>query len=137
MQALRFDFSSEGSDYSIWTWKGDYLNLGAGCELGIYTRAEGKLGKSGHFKADPSLAMDITATLTFGGKEVGSFKGKHWWPGIFNPKLQGVKASDLTAQFTIDFTGKEKMYEDFKSKWGKEDSPWEFNDNDNSAILDF
>jgi len=81
--------------------------------------------------------MNITATLTFGGKEIGSFKGKHWWPGIFNPKLQGVKASDLKAQFTIDFRENKQLYEGFKSKWDKEDSPWKFNDNDYSAILTF
>ena len=22
--------------YVIWAWKGDYLNLGAGCEVGFY-----------------------------------------------------------------------------------------------------
>ena len=37
----------------------------------------------------------------------------------------------------VDFTGKEKMYEDFKNRWNKEDSPWKFNDNDYSAILNF
>ncbi len=30
------DFSIGDSEYRIWAWKGDYLNLGSGAEIGIY-----------------------------------------------------------------------------------------------------
>lgn len=34
-----FDITGDGIyDHIIWAWKGDYLNLGAGAELGIYKR---------------------------------------------------------------------------------------------------
>ena len=36
MQAKYFDFSYGGRSYRLWAWKGDYINLGAGAELGIY-----------------------------------------------------------------------------------------------------
>lgn len=36
MEKAKFEFSSGERDYIFWAWKGDYLNLGAGAELGIY-----------------------------------------------------------------------------------------------------
>ena len=137
METGRFDFSSGGKGYTLWGWKGDYLNLGAGCELGIYTRATGLAGLVGHFKVDKSLAMDMQASLTLNGKEVGSFKGIHWWATSFNPRVQGVKASDLKAQFTVNFGNNKQMYQDFKAKWDKKDSGWTFNDDNCSAKLNF
>jgi hypothetical protein len=35
MRAAPFEFTYDGHDYTIWAWKGDYTNLGAGAELGI------------------------------------------------------------------------------------------------------
>ena len=137
METGRFDFSSGGKGYTLWGWKGDYLNLGAGCELGIYTRATGLAGLAGHFKVDKSLAMDMQASLTLNGKEVGSFKGIHWWATSFNPRVQGVKASDLKAQFTVNFGNNKQMYQDFKAKWDKKGSGWTFNDDNCSAKLNF
>ncbi|WP_253824198.1 toxin TcdB middle/N-terminal domain-containing protein [Treponema sp. OMZ 906] len=137
MKTVRFDFSSGGKGYTLWGWKGDYLNLGAGCELGIYTRATGLAGLVGHFKVDKSLAMDMQASLTLNGKEVGSFKGIHWWATSFNPRVQGVKASDLKAQFTVNFGNNKQMYQDFKAEWDKKGSGWTFNDDNCSAKLNF
>lgn len=36
MKNAKFDFTYNGTNYIIWAWKGDYINLGAGAELGIY-----------------------------------------------------------------------------------------------------
>ncbi|MCB2362138.1 DUF4474 domain-containing protein [Clostridium estertheticum] len=36
MDKQKFEFSTGNKDYMIWLWKGDYLNLGAGSEIGIY-----------------------------------------------------------------------------------------------------
>jgi len=36
MDVRYFDFSMDGKQYRFWAWKGDYLNLGAGAEMGIY-----------------------------------------------------------------------------------------------------
>lgn len=33
----KFEFTTkDGTDYVIWMWKGDYINLGSGAEVGIY-----------------------------------------------------------------------------------------------------
>ena len=136
MQCGKFAFSSGGKDYALWAWKGDYLNMGAGAELGIYTKADGILGLLGHYKVDKSLAMDMCLDLTLNGKNVGSFQGYHWWATSFNPSVQGVNPDDLSARFTVNFNDKQ-MYKDFKNAWARENSPWTFNDSAQSATLSF
>jgi hypothetical protein len=56
------------------TWKGDYLNLGAGAELGIYSNKSGIFGvvdvtspHDDHWLIDTSLAMHMTITLQYKG----------------------------------------------------------------------
>ena len=136
MNAVRFDFSSDGKDYSLWGWKGDYLNLGAGCELGIYEKAPGIAGSLGHFIVNKDLAMHMNLSLTLHNKEIGSFNGYHWWATSFNPSEQEVNAKDLTAEFSLNFSNNNKMYFDFKNSW--QESPyWYFNDETNTAVLTF
>lgn len=36
MERKKFEFTSNGKKYMFWLWKGNYLNLGAGAELGFY-----------------------------------------------------------------------------------------------------
>ena len=40
MEKQKFPFRYDGQDYILWAWKGDYLNLGAGAEMGIYYGGE-------------------------------------------------------------------------------------------------
>ena len=144
MEPAIFEFSSGGKVYRLWGWKGDYLNMGAGCELGIYRQDDGVSGMLGHFVADPdNLSMSITATLFLDGKKIGSFDpakfgkdGKHWWPGIFNPFEQNKKASHLKAQFNVTFNDSQ-MYQDFKkiNSDNKKFSNWD--DENNSVTLTF
>lgn len=44
--------------YTIWAWKGDYINLGAGAELGIY------VGEGPHLFVDKSVAMPMQMLLS-------------------------------------------------------------------------
>ena len=136
MESKRFDFSSGGKDYTLWAWKGDYLNLGAGCELGIYEKADGRPGTLGHFKVNKELAMDTQASLSLNGKVIGSFSGRHWWATIFKPSVQRANPNDLTAEFSVNFGNNRQMYYDFKNKW-ENDQKWSFNDESNTAKLEF
>lgn len=38
MRFEKFPFELGGQQYIFWMWRGNYLNLGAGCEIGFYTR---------------------------------------------------------------------------------------------------
>ena len=131
MLSDNFRFTSGDREFIFWVWKGDYLNLGAGAEMGIYSKQSGIFGKvgitspiDGHWLVDTSLAMTMTLTLTDqDGNQILSYNPdeKQWWITGFNPQYQGVDASDLIAIYTVTFNDP-TMYTDFYNKYGDENS---------------
>jgi len=139
MAKEKFQFTSGGQELMLWAWKGDYVNLGAGAELGIYYG-----GAGGHWLVDKSLAMKMAMFVEYTGyKNNQSFliaytpTEKQWWITGFNPKYQNVNAGDLTVYFVLWFndTG---MFNAFRasvagdSRW----SLWSAND-PRSVVLRF
>ena len=88
-------YTCNGQEYVIWAWKGDYINLGAGAELGSYT------GGEPHWHVDKSLAMSMYVEVKYNGSTIISFSDYTWWITGFNPNYQNMNASSLTAIFTI------------------------------------
>jgi RHS repeat-associated protein len=151
MDAAKFDFVCGDRSYILWAWKGDYLNLGAGAELGIYSNKSGLAGKiplsspiDDHWLVDTSLAMSMSLTLNDrNGNELFHYapEEKQWWITGFDPYLQNVQASDLTATYTITFNG-QSMYNSFFKKYGDRNSDyfdpsWSFNANSLTAKFKF
>lgn len=116
--------------FILWAWKGDYINLGAGAELGIYH------GGGPKWKTGDEYAMPMTLTLNYNGDPIISYdpvvddrKGKKtdkWWITGFDPSYPDVLAKELEAIYTINFSGREGMYNAFmesddylrnRSKW--------------------
>ena len=58
-----FQFSYNKEDYRLWAWKGNYLNLGAGAELGLYKRLSVMGYQTDHWLADTSSKLTMTMTL--------------------------------------------------------------------------
>ena len=119
MTPVKYKFSSGGTDYCLWGWKGDYLNLGAGCEIGLYKGSLlNKLTNDDTYIVDFSLAMDVEATLYVNGQWAGTYNskklGKHWWPAIFNPRYQYINKEAITAKYRITMPNKQ-LYMDFKN----------------------
>ena len=112
MKNEKFIFKSGKESYVLWAWKGNYINLGAGAELGIY------YGGGPHWKVDKSLAMDMSMTLKYRGTTIISYSTKTWWITGFNPnpKYLDAKESDLKVSFTVKFNSN-AMYQNFKSTW--------------------
>lgn len=74
MASAKFEFSVDERNYIFWAWKGNYLNLGAGAELGIYSNQSGIAGMVNvaspfdeHWLVDTSLAMDMSLSLMYYG----------------------------------------------------------------------
>ena len=118
MDREKFQFSSGGEDYIIWAWKGDYLNLGAGAEMGIYRKSS---LLPGQWDVDQSLAMHMTLQLQQNGRTIIDWdpqkdenfpSNEVWWVTGFNPYVQDSNANSLTAIYTITFND-ETMYNDF------------------------
>jgi hypothetical protein len=120
-----FDTNSDGVfDYILWAWKGDYINLGAGAELGIYKRwAYG----NDIWTVDKSLAMKMTLKLQYNGSTIIDWQptAKQWWITGFNPNYQNKNASTPKATDTVAFTNT-TMYNAFKAKWNITGSGWSF-----------
>lgn len=63
-KAQPFQFTNNDQDYRFCAWKGDYLNLGAEAELGIYTRLSVLGNQTDHWLVDISLALPMTMILS-------------------------------------------------------------------------
>jgi hypothetical protein len=95
-------------------WKGDYINLGAGAECGIYRNGFiGDLiqidGKPIHYDVDRDYVLPMTLKLSLNGVEVYDRQPDEpqWWITGFNPAFKGVQEGDLTAEVTITFRDEE------------------------------
>ncbi|MDR2106258.1 MAG: RHS repeat-associated core domain-containing protein [Coriobacteriales bacterium] len=128
----KFDFTVNGEDYMIWVWKGDYGNIGAGAELGIYEYGldlDPTPGTFDHWFTAPELAMPMTLSLE--NKRTGDMYIDNYSPGDqwritgFDPQHQNVGAADLTATFTVDFSGRQEMRDGFLRKY-RTDERWVF-----------
>jgi len=123
MKSVQFAFKSGNVNYVLWAWKGDYLNFGAGAELGIYYKSSLK----DHWECATGQAMSMTMKLYHKGKVIIDWDpardrnygwDKVWWITGFNPNVQNVlQVGDLKAEFTVIFNTK-KMYEDFYKIYG-------------------
>ena len=127
MESMKFPFSYNGTDYMIWAWKGDYINLGAGAELAIYY---------GNGSVNTGLAMSMAMWLSYKGENIISYDpgDKQWWITGFNPGYLNVNASDLTATFWIGFPN-QGMYDAFRAS--KPTGSWSFWGPWYTAILTF
>lgn len=116
MKAQPFEFTYNGQDYRLWAWKGDYLNLGAGAELGIYSRLTIDEVETPHWLVDTDLALPMTMELRNNeGELIASYSPDEpqWWITSFNPYYQKVQACTLTATYTVDFSNSKGMYRAF------------------------
>jgi RHS repeat-associated protein len=143
MNRAKFEFETpDGREYMIWAWKGDYINLGAGAELGIYTRGTDLFSiltsplshATGYYPDHWVSALDhkmpMSVTLEMNNKKIIDYaNAKHWWITGFNPEYKYLDAKDvrdMTATFTINFENRKDLYYAFinsddykrnKEKW--------------------
>ena len=133
MDKAIFPFTSGGTDYMIEAWKGDYVNLGAGAEMGIYQRQTILGFNTNHWAVNKSLAMSMSLVLRYNGHAIISYSPneKQWWITGFNPRYKNVSKNNLTAVYTVRFNSKQ-MYNDFYNIYGTgkyKDSRWLFSGN--------
>ncbi len=107
MKSKQFPFTCNGKKYILWAWKADYINLGAGAEIGIY------YGGGPHWKVNKKLAMNMSLILKYKGKVIISYTKKTWWLTAFNPNYINVQADQLTAIYTVYFNSF-SMYNAFR-----------------------
>lgn len=108
MDRRKFKFYDEDgdgfSDYIIWLWKGDYVNLGAGLEIGFYKRFKYApmfwyVSKKVTLKMTIKLIISDTIIIDWNANDVSQ-----WWITGFNPKYQDYLASEMTGYYEIEFS---------------------------------
>ena len=123
----KFQFATkDGTDYVIWMWKGDYINLGSGAEVGIYKESV----IPGHWLTSTENAMPMSLKL----QEIDSGKvlfdyhpsENQWWINGFDPSNQSAYVENLQLTVTIDFSSNPDIYAAFKETWNG--SAWKFDD---------
>jgi len=107
-------FRYNNQNYILWAWKGNYINLGAGAELGIY---KGGKNLDSFWEVDKSLAMPMTLTLNHKDHGIivdnwNNWGNDTWWITAFNPSITKATADDLTAYFSVKFKN-EEMFDEF------------------------
>jgi RHS repeat-associated protein len=125
----KFEFEYDHKKYALWAWKGDYLNLGAGGEIGFYS--QDAKDADGQWDADqngymPKMTMNLRGP---GGEQIADFAPPHAqsWVGQWNPNVQNTHPDDLAATMTVDFSGNPGLLKAFQeSLQGNKNSPWSF-----------
>lgn len=128
----KFPFKVENTEYILWVWRGDYLNLGAGAEIGIYSRPDFMSQDPDffdHYFVDYDLAMPMQLYLyeCNGSGNIDNVfswnpNDKQWWITGFNPEyVNKVDVKKLVSVGCVDFTGHEEMYNAMKSAISKRD----------------
>lgn len=106
---VRFKFESEGKDWMIQLWKGQYGMVFYGGEIGVYTKP-----KNRSYKHYDCASKDDTLKITFdyyerewnGTKRVWNKKftrpyGTYWWCTGFIPGNSGLNYKDLKMDIRI------------------------------------
>lgn len=113
MKSAKYPFTCNKTNYIIWMWKGDYINLGAGAEIGIYQGGE---YQNFHWYVNKSLKMKMTMVLTYNGKKIINYTETTWWLTGFNPNYTNININKLSVKFTVIFNS-HQMYLAFKDKY--------------------
>lgn len=151
----------EGEEFIIWSWKGDYMNLGAGAETGIYQVKDGEIDEYGNYimengeysylyaEVNREYSVDMTLELYHDSNGDGIFSDdeqlyKHepdelqWWITGFDPLVQNVKAEDLQAVTTIDFSSfgenKDIMLDSFR-EFNAGEVEWDIPEKDSGSYI--
>lgn len=128
MKAIKFNLPTNtrrfnlNKTYVLWAWKGDYFNLGAGGELGIYSDYINI-----HSLAETKNPIYSELRVFYKGKKIIEYNPRClcWWINGFNPKIQNIKTSnDLSLKCTADFSNVSKdlrkaFYKKAKKSYGK------------------
>lgn len=106
----KFGFTVDGTNYTLWLWKGDYFNLGAGAESGIY-RGNGFHQQSA---TDTNLSMTLNLYDKDGNVIFVYDPGQpNWWTTGFNPDVQDAHQEDLIAYGSVDFSANPELWDAF------------------------
>lgn len=116
----------ETTYYVIWIWKGDYWNLGAGAEIGIYKTDNFEYAQNNFYEVDEgnlNLRVNMSVNYRFLGfvkTEINNFTDTNWWVCSFTPVIQFPNINWIDVVLKVSFGEKcnflaEPFYETWES----------------------
>ncbi len=131
-----YKFKHDEINYVIWCWKGDYWNLGAGAEIGIYYTDNDKYAENNFYLIDENLTVHTRMIVKYRwlfGSEIGAstlidFHQTNWWVTMFTPAVQHPRVDRIDVELYVRFTGEnyyglmESFYNTYNDK--NEDGEW-------------
>ena len=137
-----FTCSANKKGYVFWGWKGDYINLGAGAELGFYRRSKGIFE---HYVVDKHFTFKMSMKLYYKNKCIINYHPSNlqWWLTGFNPKYLNVNASKLRVKFVVHFNNHKNIFKSFYNTYIKKKTKsndwknWRFNTKKFRGYLSF
>ena len=147
-QAQKFPFEYNGTSYVAWMWKGQYINMGYGAEVGFYSQKvplieAGPLWNSD--SEDHNLPL-MSVSLDYKDSKVASFAPAkpQVWVGAWNPKMGSwdpanadANAADLHARVAVTFPNAD-VYDAFRNSTSVSGgSDWTFDQTTRTATINY
>ena len=105
----------------IWIWRGHYLNVGDGGEIGLYERAGNIpiINIEQWEQSDIRMPMTLYLYNTKDSENVSNIFSwepveDQWWITGFNPTIYDLDKSDMTLVGSMDFSGHKDEYDELK-----------------------
>ncbi len=90
--------------YVVWIWKGDYWNLGAGAEIGIYYTHFKFYADRDFYDVDTDLTLDVDMTIKYDENILNNLVQTNWWVCSFTPEYQLIDIDLLDVFLKVRFT---------------------------------
>lgn len=123
MDNVRFKFTCGLEDYVVWAWRGSYLNLGSGAEIGVYTNPHTLpvVGIEQWDVVNFTLPMTLNLYNYYSKNDIENIfcwapNAEQWWITGFNPEFDDPKAKKMVSLGSIDFVGREDMFQSLKGE---------------------
>lgn len=114
-----------GQKYVLWIWRGDYLALGSGAEMGLYKKRPPTSDGTTHWDAvDFEVPMTLNLYNFYNEQRIENiFNWKpntpQWWITGFNTNFSPGNAKRQVIIGSVDFSGHRDMYESLKEQINK------------------
>ncbi len=132
---MRYPFVVDGTPndtfYIIWCWKGEYWNLGAGAEIGIYYNEDSVQAEQGYYKIEPeNLKLNILMNVDYLNEKnvlehlTTNFSQTNWWVTSFTPRIQRPVLSKLQVALEVNFAPSVSYQNSAATLWNSFYSTW-------------
>ena len=134
MRSTKLYFQDNNEEYVLWVWRGDYLTLGSGAEMGLYKKRANTSYNIEHWDAvDFEVPMTLNLYNYYSAnniEHVFSWKPENnqWWITGFNPNYSDIDVEKQVLLGTVDFSEHQNMYTSLKENINQ--------DNQNYVIFD-